>query len=33
MEEQHFENKLMRILATLFILLFCLFMFYKFLFD
>jgi hypothetical protein len=33
MDEQHFENKLMRIIATLFILLFCSFMFYKFLFD
>jgi len=33
MEEQHFEDKLIRIIATLFITAFCMFMFYKFLFD
>ena len=29
----HFENKMMRIVATGFVLVFCLYMFYKFLFD
>jgi hypothetical protein len=33
MDEQHLENKLMRIISTLFLLAFCLFMFYKFLLD
>jgi hypothetical protein len=33
MDEQHLENKLMRVIATLFLLAFCSYMFYKFLFD
>jgi len=33
MSDQNFENKLMQTVATLFVLAFCLFMFYKFLFD
>lgn len=33
MEQPHMENKVMRVIATLFILLFCCYMFYKFLFD
>ncbi len=33
MSENHLENKLMRVIATLFILAFCTLMFYKFLFD
>ena len=31
--EPQIENKLMRIIATLFLVLFCLFLFLKFLFD
>jgi hypothetical protein len=33
MEEMPDNNKLMRIIATLFLVAFCLFMFFKFLFD
>jgi len=33
MDEKHLETKLMRVIATLFLLAFCSFMFYKFLFD
>jgi len=33
MDEKHLEKKLVRIIATVFLLLFCLFMFFKFLFD
>lgn len=33
MADNHLENKMMRVIATLFILAFCSFMFYKFLFD
>ena len=33
MEEKHLENKLMRVIATMFLLAFCSYMFYKFLFD
>jgi len=33
MGDPNFDNKLMRSIATLFVLAFCLFMFYKFLFD
>jgi hypothetical protein len=33
MDNQQVENKLMRIIATVFLVFFCLFMFLKFLFD
>lgn len=33
MEEAQNDNKLMRIIATLFLVIFCLFMFFKFLFG
>jgi hypothetical protein len=33
MQKQNFENKLMRVITTIFLLLFCLFMFFKFLLD
>jgi hypothetical protein len=33
MEEQYNDNKMMRIIATLFLISFCLFMFLKFLFG
>jgi len=33
MDDRHLEIKLMRVIATLFLLAFCAYMFYKFLFD